>query len=1442
MARRIIKFGLILLGVILALLLVFYFSLPTILGKYGITYHSYDYDMPSSLSLTGFQYNTEGLEMKADRLHIQWSWSHLFEGKISGRYLRLHGAQLTYVSTPAMETDSDTTDASWPIQFDEIHLTDSRMIYESPSDTGDLYFADLLIKELDIDETYQVDSIINTGSQMVWTSRPSEDTLLSNPFSPQDIPVFSIGSIWLVDNAYEVNVGTEKYQLNDVNLTMHTLHQNDLLNANIEHLSLLYQDTLQIVFSGEQLQMNDQKDVDLKDLALQLPGLDLNLNRLDLQQQDNITVEWDLASSSLDSRLARILMPDLQLPFEPGEVHIEGTGSYENGQLSLHGLQLDLPELISAQISGTAAVGQSEEILDLQISHLHTTLYKMAKAFAFQLPQGQNDVNIDSELEISGSLSTPSLAGTIIANRIPFDVVVNTDLSDSLSTRVTAQLTNPSLRPYDLSSLADSTLFVMGSWVHATATLDSENNLYSYKVDLSTDTLSMSGYQVHSIQVRSESGIDSTWTTCFLKYGELNLNIASSADLITDQLIEYTGSIDGKIPESSDDLYTPGDLAFPFNGVLSFDSTGMSMSIFSDSLYFQPFGYSSEYRTTLALETEYRNSGDLALNINLGANNYVQFESNDELVDWISSDNPWEGPIPYIQLEGRLQVDSTFLLQTFHYPIAAGIDQLQVETQSENIMLSIDLPYFTWDNYYVNNVEAVISGTTDNLTGEVTVDSLKNPYTMLQGMKAEITELRDGASTVSIYTNLPEIGYPVDVSFALEHDTAGQHISITDTQKLQFGSEIWAVEEGNLYISSDLDDIDGALTFTNEAQKISLSTSAGMINWSVDSLDLSTLARIFMDDSTYQARLSIEGDYETSSDIWITTGVISDVVVDTFQIGSIDIAGHGDTSKIVLDGNMVREEGSLDLSLRTENEDWIFNLDLVHFDLTKLEKLVPGWPQSLAVTGLTSGKLTGMVADDLRTDGYFVFEDSEIRYQDYGIFTRVVDDTVYFENYDILFRNNELLDRSGQKILLDGTINLENGINYNVTAKTDRFRLLDNSGDDINPNGLIEIESNLQMRGPSSNLEITGFLNTLPGGHLNWKYESDVSLTDRNEVVLFTDFDTLGLTRQDQLMALARSNPIKWNVDLDIADTDLYILIYETSNDFVRMVAGGSLELRESGTTMPNLYGALTSNEGSAFYDAPMVSDLNLKIEEARIEWMGEFDNPQLSFRGTEVFRISPADVGSGGGSRGERVPVTVVAILDEATVDNIDVHFDIQTNNSDLAAQIAALPQDSREQSAMNLLLFGSLTPDVSAGGTGLTTALVNKLNEISRRNVRNADLTFYVDENADPDDANPVQSVSKMGYSFSKGLFDRRFRFTIGGDVNLGGEGPVGARKFNPFGNLELDYFLRRDPEVSLFLARNSVYKGAFDGQVNESSAGIGYKKTFPNLFQFHTKEESK
>jgi hypothetical protein len=284
------------------------------------------------------------------------------------------------------------------------------------------------------------------------------------------------------------------------------------------------------------------------------------------------------------------------------------------------------------------------------------------------------------------------------------------------------------------------------------------------------------------------------------------------------------------------------------------------------------------------------------------------------------------------------------------------------------------------------------------------------------------------------------------------------------------------------------------------------------------------------------------------------------------------------------------------------------------------------------------------------------------------------------------------------------------------------------------------------------------------------------------------------------------------------------------------MTARGDFLLKTGSTDEPFFFGSLKSNEGNIVYDAPMVSDVDLQIENLLVTWNGELSRPRLTFLGSELFRIVPKGV-PGMTNTTSTVPVTVLVKVKDKPISDFELAFDLNSTDAKMKSWIQSLPEDTREESAINLLLFGSLNFG-GTGSSGYMQSIAAKMNELSRRNIKSADLTFYTEsENVSETTS---ETKEKLGYNISRGLFNKNVKVSFGGTLDFGNSPQATDKKSSALTNLQLEYILSQSPDVSLTLAQKTIYDGIINGEVGESSIGVTYLKRFRNFFKRPEKNE--
>ena len=669
----------------------------------------------------------------------------------------------------------------------------------------------------------------------------------------------------------------------------------------------------------------------------------------------------------------------------------------------------------------------------------------------------------------------------------------------------------------------------------------------------------------------------------------------------------------------------------------------------------------------------------------------------------------------------------------------------------------------------------------------------------------------------------------------------GDSIRFTvDPKILIINYENWQIDPAQLLIWSgnkhNLQQgyLQAQLSFQHEEQAIKLLANEKEIDLDINSFNLQPFTHILNDTLPINGKLqlNLKNNVINKSGKWDIQ--LSDLAINSIPLEQIRLNGEYNENLFLAKLNMQNQIGKFDLYIEGKEDSYDFQTKFDSLNIGAIYDQFDDEQDDIQISGIINGQLEGNYSDELIANGLVAFNNVNFQYTPYQLYLMLDRDTVQFRNDQILFQDFALYDQNNQPLLVNGNIKSFVDPEFDLRLNSDRFILMNNKDDGIDVSGNLQIATDLVLTGSLSKTNLNGFINTLSGSFIQYKYKSNVVLDDMEKVVSFTNFDADTIKKSFEPESKKRNENINWDVDINIENTEAYILLFETSHDYVRIFTDGQLKLQKGSDNKLLLFGEISSDNGSVFYDAPMISALDLKIDQASATWNGEIENPIINFRGSEVFRVSPGEVLYNWGNSAERVPVTVSAIAENTTPNNFDIHFDVESEDGSLQKHFESLLPDNRESYATNLLIFGTLEGMKGSTGGGIYNGVVSKLNEISRRNIKNADLSFYMDRSVG--NTNNLETIDQLGYSFSKGLFNQKIRISVGGDVKLNQSEVYDTemKTFNPFGNVEIDYIISKKPDISVTATRRDIYKGAIDGQITESSAGLKIKKSFRNIFK--------
>jgi len=933
---------------------------------------------------------------------------------------------------------------------------------------------------------------------------------------------------------------------------------------------------------------------------------------------------------------------------------------------------------------------------------------------------------------------------------------------------------------------------------------------------------------------KSDASIKSGKTKLNAKANEQNfaINIESNDDVFTADSIHFTGLVDVDIPTLEDFTKTAGNAHAPLNGYFKSTDEELAFGLELDSLLFTSDSLENDLTNAFTFQYKSDTTYGIFIDLNIDDENVFYFKGDPNIFDWLVANEIDTANYPYFESETHLVVDSALFLVLVGEKGSINISDLKVATTENSVEFSLESPLLVYTDYKIENTRANFSTNFNRYHGNLAIDSVKNPYVKVNDLRFNVSSSSNEKIESELFVVLTDFSESIDFGIQILDLTDTKILKFEENRPIVFGSQKWVVTE-NQGVTFDKNWRVQKSQFRarNDSQKVDITTNKEVIEVLVSNFQIGPLYNVLTGDSVLKGVFNSKSEYRVNQEELSWTGSLDSIIVDTIPVGVFTTEGVFTLKKLTAHQEFKHENSDLLIDFNwQENSPFQYKLDLQNFDLTSLNPLYDQWGFEGEVDGAIDGKLEGEINEYITAGGYFHFNDVKAQLDEYGLYLAIPNSKIEIEKEELTFSGFSIKDRNNNPLILTGNIPLTNGKPIKLHAEAKQFRLLEQGNKNAQYWGKVDVATNLNITGRYDDLTIKGFMNTLNSSDIGYRYHSEVSVNNMDEEIEFTSF-TDTLTQEKPRIKRNNEAHINWDVNVNMGKTKLYILLSEGSNDYVRMTANGKLNLKSGTFQMPKIFGKLESNSGSIFYDAPMVSDLDLKIKHASIRFVGDAENPIISFKGSEVFRVSTNEIHGQSNSKGTMVPVEVIAMVEESPLDEFELKFDLHSDNGEMGSYIDGLPANTRETYAMNLLIFGTMTQSDQTGNSSMK-AVVSKLNEISRRNIKSADLTFYIDTEEQVN-VNNLQGVNSIGYDFSKEFFDDKVKVTVGGEVVLETYAEDGRKQFNPLGNVEIDYRLKEDPDITLFASKRDSYLGPIDGQVDKYSVGISFTRWFKNLF---------
>jgi hypothetical protein len=378
----------------------------------------------------------------------------------------------------------------------------------------------------------------------------------------------------------------------------------------------------------------------------------------------------------------------------------------------------------------------------------------------------------------------------------------------------------------------------------------------------------------------------------------------------------------------------------------------------------------------------------------------------------------------------------------------------------------------------------------------------------------------------------------------------------------------------------------------------------------------------------------------------------------------------------------------------------------------------------------------------------------------------------------------------------------------------------------------------IMVEGDPGNTRVSGTIKTVPGGNVQYTSQKNFKKVDASDIVTFMDLDA---EKDDSYLYQQSSDfALDLNVGIGIEETRVEILLNEIDQEYIEILGSGNLSLRTGLDDQPLIYGEITSGSGRAFIKPSPLPDMDLVIEDATVRWSGRIDEPVVSFRGYKTVRGPARGFSSEFSERNDLVDYRIIVVLDQATLSEFDLEFDLSAEDSQIQTYLASQPSETREFYAINLLVFGRVGAEKLQGNSMLANQVTRKLNELARRNLKNTGIQFSSETYKIGSDGLTDRSRTDLNYAISRGFLNNRLNIKVGGSVGINSDDMTEVPPSDLIGNLEIDYIISRDPSIILKGTRKDVYEGIIDGIVTEESIGISFQKSYPTIKEMFRKEQ--
>ncbi|WP_462264707.1 translocation/assembly module TamB domain-containing protein [Mucilaginibacter sp.] len=701
----------------------------------------------------------------------------------------------------------------------------------------------------------------------------------------------------------------------------------------------------------------------------------------------------------------------------------------------------------------------------------------------------------------------------------------------------------------------------------------------------------------------------------------------------------------------------------------------------------------------------------------------------------------------------------------------------------------------------------------------------------------------------------------------------------------------WAVNADNFFQYGKRGILAHNFAITNSNQVLSVNSSPqtpnAPLNVRFDNFHIETLTRLAQQDSL-QVGGVINGTANVSniqkSPLFTANMNVGDFSFKGDTVGNIAIKVNNQTAGAYAANVSITGKGNqVDLTglYYTDGGRLDMNLNIVNLGMKSIEGFSFGSLKNASGNITGALKITGTTAAPA-VRGDINFNKVAFNVAMLNSYFTMPNESITFNNDGILFNDFTLVDSTGNKAILSGTLYTKTftDFRFGLDLRMDNFRVINSTqADNRLYYGKLFLDSRIRIRGDLNKPIVDGSLTVNDNTNLTIVLPTnDPGVEDRKGVVEDIDQDAPpnldSVLMAKQLDSIRRSDITGLDVNMTVKvnkNANFNIVIDERNGDVVHISGEANLQggIDPSGKT--NLTGTFVVNRGSYQLSYATVNRRFDFKPGSTITWTGDPTSANIDLTAVYIANVPPIDLVNDQltGSESERtmykqkLPFNInLNLRNQLLAPRIS--FDIVLPDSNytvsysvintVQTRLTQIKRDTNElnKQVLGVLVLGHFIGDnifQSQGGSSgiegsirnsVSSLLSDQLNKLAGNLIAGVNLNFDVTSGEDYS-SGTAQNRTDLNVGLSKNFLNDRLSVTVGNNFNLEGGNQPGEKSSNIAGNLSVNYKLSKDGRYVLRAYRRNEYI-VIQGQVIETGVGftlsVDYNR-FREIFS-RTREE--